>query len=50
MLPAVLQWHPVLGQEGFVFDRSTSTADWNYPWDLCGSLYRGTGKVIKLMH
>lgn len=23
-----------------MFDRSFGTYDWNYPWDMCGSVYR----------
>jgi len=44
MLPPALQWHNVLKDQGFVFDRATNTADWDYPWDLCGSIYRAKGK------
>ena len=30
----------MLSKNFMIFDRSEGTMDWNYPWDLAGSVYR----------
>lgn len=45
-----LTWSPVLGLHGLVYSRASSEGEWDYPWDLCGSIYRATGELIGLLH
>ena len=46
--PFQVYWSDELGEGILTFHRHEGTVDWNYPWDMCCSMYRGNEVVLML--